>query len=455
MVKNLKETICRLETYGIKLERIEKKLSAQYEVASHYINHQAKVPGSQYSGDEGVCIYTNNNTRYPILMGLFGSRELNRNFIRECCKNIRDEESFIKPEIIKSPICQSNSLSSGLLSLPALKITPDDAGFYLTSGIVCAKNPRTNSFSSSIHRLKILDDSRLTLAMRPSGGLFKCYQEALSKNEKLPISINIGAPPIYYLLTSIANSTIHNDGCKISLMGGKLGYPVRLAKGATNDSYCFSDSEFVIEGEISHELSDESSSDQYSMPEFLGYMGESKKQIPVINITGILYQDNPIFQTFLGPGKEQSELLAIPTEVAIYNLLEREFDSHFKVSDVHLPTSGGGQLSVVVSIKRLTSLLPFDKLRKRIYQTHPLCKNIYIVDDDIDIFSPEDFLWALNTRFQPSKDMYLERTNGLPMDPSQTSQYFDGTGPANDLVLYDLTKPQIMQNIFQRYNVRL
>ncbi|WP_413112923.1 UbiD family decarboxylase domain-containing protein [Thaumasiovibrio sp. DFM-14] len=352
MDTNLKELLCRLDTYGINVECIEQNLSAQYDAAKHYIKHQAKVPGSQNSGDEGVCIYPNNNTNFPVLMGLFGSRDLNRKFITDFCSNIKDEESYIEPVVIDNPLCQANKLSTGLLSLPALKITPNDAGSYLTSGIVCAKNSTSNTFSSSIHRLKILDDNRLTLALRPSGRLYKCYQDALSKNEKLPISINIGVPPAYYLLTSITNSTIPNNRCKLSLMGGKLGYPVRLAKGITNDSYCFSDSEFVIEGELGKELTDESSSTLYSTPEFLGYMGESKKQIPVINVTGIYHQDKPIFQTFLGPGKEQSELLAIPTEITILNLLEREFKNDFKVTDVHLPTSGGGQLSVIVSIKK-------------------------------------------------------------------------------------------------------
>ncbi|WP_413112922.1 hypothetical protein [Thaumasiovibrio sp. DFM-14] len=94
-------------------------------------------------------------------------------------------------------------------------------------------------------------------------------------------------------------------------------------------------------------------------------------------------------------------------------------------------------------------------MRNSIYHKHPLCKNIYIVDEDIDIFSPEDFLWALNTRFQPTRDMCLERTNGLPMDPSQTSLYLNGSKPTNDLVLYDLTKPLFMLDEFQRYNVML
>ncbi len=46
-------------------------------------------------------------------------------------------------------------------------------------------------------------------------------------------------------------------------------------------------------------------------------------------------------------------------------------------------------------------------------------KNVYVVDDDIDIFDDRQMDWAMATRFQPDRDLIVEggfRT--VPIDPS-------------------------------------
>src|SRR4029077_13757966 len=46
-------------------------------------------------------------------------------------------------------------------------------------------------------------------------------------------------------------------------------------------------------------------------------------------------------------------------------------------------------------------------------------KNVFVVDPDIDIFSDEQMEWALATRFQPHRDLVVERGfRTLPLDPS-------------------------------------
>src|ERR1051325_10680632 len=35
------------------------------------------------------------------------------------------------------------------------------------------------------------------------------------------------------------------------------------------------------------------------------------------------------------------------------------------------------------------------------------CKNVYVVDPDVDIFSDEQMNWAMATRFQPDRDLIV------------------------------------------------
>jgi 3-polyprenyl-4-hydroxybenzoate decarboxylase len=47
------------------------------------------------------------------------------------------------------------------------------------------------------------------------------------------------------------------------------------------------------------------------------------------------------------------------------------------------------------------------------------CKNVFVVDPDVDIFSDEQMDWALATRFQPDRDLIvMSGMRTLPLDPS-------------------------------------
>jgi 3-polyprenyl-4-hydroxybenzoate decarboxylase len=76
-------------------------------------------------------------------------------------------------------------------------------------------------------------------------------------------------------------------------------------------------------------------------------------------------------------------------------------------------------------------------------------KNVFVVDDDIDIFDDAQMEWALATRFQPDRDLIVEggfRT--LPLDPSLhgarvgSKAGFDLTVPADRRGSIEFTVPE-------------
>ena len=63
-------------------------------------------------------------------------------------------------------------------------------------------------------------------------------------------------------------------------------------------------------------------------------------------------------------------------------------------------------------------------------------KNVFIVDDDVDVYSDEQMDWAMSTRFQPGRDIFVESGfRSLPLDPS-----LDGMRTSTKAG-YDLTIP--------------
>jgi len=429
-------------------------LSPILEISKHYNSINATVPGSSRSGHESVIIYESYEYKMPILIGLFGNRVVNKMIINEYCLTRLNSYFPIRPVIISEAICHQEKIGENINKLPVLKLTSYDSGSYITSGIICAYDVEKSTFCSSIHRLKVINEKQLALAMRPTGALYERYHNALKNNQSLPITINIGVPPIYYLLTSLSSNFLQEDECKISKIGGLTGYPVSLTEAKTQDNaYCYADSEIVIEGEISAKTINEYSleSENLAIPEFIGYMGEGKKELPIINITGIYHRENPIFQTFTGPGKEQSELLSIPAEIDIKIKLREKYNSLFDLIDVHYPSCGGGQLVLILKIEKKVDLLPLLDIQKYIISLNPLCKHIYITDSDVDIFSPEDISWAFSTRFQPSRDMNIIRLPGWGMDPSQLKGYLDDESSVTESIIFDLTVPCKLADSFKRF----
>ena len=64
-------------------------------------------------------------------------------------------------------------------------------------------------------------------------------------------------------------------------------------------------------------------------------------------------------------------------------------------------------------------------------------KNVFVVDDDVDIYNPDDVDWALATRFQGDKDVTIKAgEKGSSLDPSSNLETRETTK-----VGFDLTVP--------------
>jgi len=454
MKNDLRTVLEKMSLWGMPFIQSLRPLSTGLDISKHYNTHCAAVPGSSRSGSEMINIYYSKEFDDKILIGLFGDRKNNNKILSEYCRAKGTFSEPFEPVLVKNAPCFQNRMKNDLFSLSVLELTSYDAGRFITSGVICSKRAEEFSFTSSIHRMKIVDDQHLIIAGRSGGSLLNNYNNHLLRKEKLSITINIGIPPIYYLLTSFSTNITANENCKLRQISKVTGYPVELAKSKTQgEAYCYAESEYVIEGEFTNLYADEcpSNSDGLAMPEFLGYMGRAKTQLPLIKITGIFHKKNPIFQVFTGPGKEQCELLSIPSEIEMKLHFSTKFESEFNILDVHYPASGGGKLLLVIKIEKFCEPLSFDDIMNHVKLIHPLCKHIYLVDEDVDIFSYEDILWAFSTRFQPSRDMHVQTVAGWDMDPSQTEGYLNKQKKISNYVLFDLTVPIFLKEKFVRF----
>lgn len=456
---SMRDALFNLRKNGEKVIEIESALDPHLGIAEHYRRRFATSPAVQRSGEEPIVIYKPAGFNFPVLMGMFGSRRRNEYLLGAQPEQgvhhlAKCFSSPIQPIWISNAPCHEHRAEKNLNALPILTTTSKDAGPYLTSGVVCAGSPEMGFYNVSIHRMRLVDSRHLTIWMLPGRDLETLYHQAVSEGRPLPVSINIGVPPALYITSSLSKPFVKPGSGELEAAGAILQQPLAITRCITSETFCIAESEIVIEGFIRGEMAEEFSDPlcRYGMPEFLGYMGKAQAALPLIEVSGVFHHSDAIYQTLLGPGKEQAEMLALQTEAGVLKNLKQLFKGDIEILDVHYLAPGGGQLMVALRVRKIyecEKLLA--SIRDSVIACHALTKVVIMVDEDTDIHSPEDLLWAFATRFQPSRDLHIQgRSKGFPLDPSQSMGYLDPHAPITDKYLIDLTVPIQMRSAFMR-----
>ncbi|MDR3295797.1 MAG: UbiD family decarboxylase [Clostridiales Family XIII bacterium] len=329
--------------------------------------------------------------------------------------------------------------------IPGLVNTELDAGPYITMGLCYARDPDTRKGNATIHRMCIQGRDEMTIGFGGYRhiGVFK--DKALARGETLPVSVSIGVDPAIYLASCFEPPTTPLGFDELSIAGAMRNKAVELTRCLTIDEYCVANAEIVIEGEIIDRQvwEDQHSHTGRAMPEFAGYIGVAKK-LPVLKVRAVTFRRNPIMQICIGSSEEHVNMAGIPAEAAILGFLDRAMPG--KALNVYCPPSGGGKLSAVIQFRKTEAT---DEGRQRqaalgALAACPELKNVFLVDEDVDLFDPHDVLWAMTTRFRPDKDLIVisgVRCHGG--DPSQ-QPFYDATMSAPGLAhksIYDCTVP--------------
>jgi 2,5-furandicarboxylate decarboxylase 1 len=175
-----------------------------------------------------------------------------------------------------------------LYSLPVVKHYSDDGsntgfGRYITAGLAVAKDPLSpETINMSFTRIQIIDKNRYAFDMGSRSHFWRYVQSAKQTGKSLPISVVVGAHPVFYLL---AASFIENE----YLFAANL-IDATVTNGVTHDVPVPSEAEIVIEAEvIPNEYYHEG-----PCGEFTGYMA-ARTTGSVGNVKAILRRAKPIY----------------------------------------------------------------------------------------------------------------------------------------------------------------
>jgi len=116
-----------------------------------------------------------------------------------------------------------------------------------------------------------------------------------------------------------------------------------------------------------------------------------------------------------GISAEHTQLLAVPQEARMLKVLRGHYPS---VRAVSYPHSGTCRLHCYVSMKPSAEGQAKNAAMTAFGEDLAL-KLVVVVDDDVDVFDEEEVLWAVATRMQADRDVFIvPNMMGAILDPS-------------------------------------
>lgn len=214
---------------------------------------------------------------------------------------------------------------------------------------------------------------------------------------------------------SIAKVPFGQD--EMGITGALIGCPLEMVPCETIPLEVPAEAEIVIEGWISPDEKEWELEGPFG--EYTGHFGGGRRPRPVVNISAITSRKNPIlWGTLEGhPPSESTTTRVIGHTVSFAQSLRRMAIPGFK--DVVLTEMGCAGFTAVIQMER--QYYPgyaFQLIAATWALVH--AKWVIVVDSDIDIYDRGQVEWALSTRVQPHRDMYIipDVTFGSILDPS-------------------------------------
>ena len=320
-------------------------------------------------------------------------------------------KNYIDPVLAEDPpfrevVQESDEADLGRLPIPTY--FPGDGGPYLTAGMVVAKHPETGVVTEGYHRFQVKEPRKMGCSLHSRRRMFEYLRLYEERGENMPAAICLGLHPIVAMGSL---SYPPPEVSKFQAVGGLFGEPMEIARCSTIDLHVPAWSEIVIEGEFLAGVREP----EGPFGEFTGYFSTRSTE-NVFRVTAICMRENAWFQSIAsGMAGDHLTTVGCLREVEVRNALKKTIPG---VKDVHLPNSGCAAFTAFVSMRQTRPGEAKHAINIAFGVDHYL-KFVVIVDDDVDVYSEADVVWAMTTRVQADRDLVvIQGALGAILDPS-------------------------------------
>jgi 4-hydroxy-3-polyprenylbenzoate decarboxylase len=307
-----------------------------------------------------------------------------------------------KPSRDYFPPCQQIVIEGDdldLNSLPLIRPYTGDAGKIVTLGLVITKDCETGTPNVGVYRLQLQSKNTMTVQWLSIRGGARHLRKAAERGKKLEIAIALGVHPLVIMAAATPIPVDLSEWLFAGLYGGS---GVKLAKCKTVDLEVPADSEFVLEGTITpgEEMVDGPFGDH------MGYYNQSKS-CPLVRFNCMTHRKNPIYlTTFSGRPPKEEAMMAIALNRIYTPILRQQVP---EIVDFFLPMEALSYKAAIIAIDkaypgqaRRAALAFWSALPQFTYT-----KFVIVVDKDINIRDPRQVVWAVSSKVDPQRDVFI------------------------------------------------
>jgi len=323
---------------------------------------------------------------------------------------------------VRNAPCQEVVLEADQVDLDQLPIQtcwPGDVAPLVTWALAITRGPDKERQNLGIYRMQKIAKNKLIMRWLAHRGGALDYRDWQKKypGKPYPVAVALGADPATTLgaVTPVPD-TLSEYAFAGLLRGGKT----QVVKCLGSDLQVPATAEIILEGY----LQPGEEADEGPFGDHTGYYNEVER-FPVFTVERITQRKDPIYHsTYTGRPPDEPAILGVALNEVFVPILQKQFP---EIVDFYLPAEGCSYRMAVVSIKKQypghakrVMMGVWSFLRQFMYT-----KFVIVTDEDINIRSWEDVIWAITTRMDPVRDtVMIENT---PID------YLDFASPVSGL----------------------
>ena len=393
------------------LVRVKQEVTPIYEVGQ--IEHK-------YNGKETLRFENISGYSLPIVSGIFNKRDNIATALGVEYKQLRKKliDSVNNPghaRITKdAPVQEVIEEKANLLKvLPIPKHYTRDHGRYITAGVILATDPETGVRNLSFARMEVREDGKISVMINQRRHLLRYFNKAEARGNSLEIAIIIGAHPAVWLEGAMPDGLVPDNLDEMDIASALMGQPLDIVDGKTIDLAYPAEAEIIIEGKMLFNVR------EYEGPfgDYSGIYDQPPRENPVIEVTALVRRKDAIYHDLLPYTFEHFNLGGIPREADLLNQARKAVP---EIKDIYLTPGGCSRFHAVVQIEKEVEPDANHAIIATLFPTESAhdIKVVVVVDEDIDIYNPNDVEWAIASRVQWDKDIFIiPKMRGM-LDPS-------------------------------------
>ena len=367
------------------------------------------------------------NTQKKVQVALGVPREMDRaEMAREV---LRREAARIPPIVVNQSTAPVKEIVQkggdvDLYQLPLMRHHEMDGGPYIDMSSV-AVDRNSGVYNASYHRMEVKDRNHtgFLMTLQHMWRIFRGYEEA---GEECPVATVIGHHPAYQMGACYGGPF---DISEYEVIGGYLQEPLRLTPSETWGDRLLvpADAEIVIEGA----LLPGKRMVEGPFGEVNGYLGvQGFQQSAHYEVRAITRRRDAMHMSIITPEGDKP-WMDLAREGAYLRRCREA------VPGVQAVCTSGRHalLNVFIAMKKMSEGDPGRAAAAAM--TWDWCKNVFVFDEDVDVYNPTEILWALATRVQPHRQVSIigDIMRASLIDPSLDSPR------RTSVMIVDATRP--------------